>query len=216
MIKEWLEKIKENKLVLGLVLSIVLLASLLALNLVQKKSKSAHSDFPQVAKSAQSLKSGQASSSNDKSATIVVDVKGAVKKEGVYELPAGSRVTDAIQEAGGFADNANKNSVNLAQKLQDEAVVYVAAQGESTQEVAGSSPATDNQAGSASSSQAKVNLNSASREELQTISGIGEKRAQDIIDYRQEHGGFKSVEELKNISGIGEKTYEKIAPEVTV
>lgn len=219
MIEDWIEKIKENKLVVGLVLAIVVLAGALFLNLANGNGRSAKSqaNFPSMASTSQTSQGSTSSaSSSEKSGVIVVDVKGAVKKEGVYELPAGSRVTDAIEKAGGFTDKANKKSVNLAQKLEDQAVVYVAAQGEDVEEVTGPGSSSGGISDSNRSSHAKVNLNTASKEELQTISGIGEKRAQNIIDYREEHGGFKSVEELKNISGIGDKTYEKIAPEVTV
>lgn len=216
MIEDWIEKIKENKLVAGLAVMVLILSLALFASLAHSKSTRSQSDFPQISKTSQASKGNSSLSTAEKSATIVVDVKGAVKNEGVYELPAGSRVTDAIQKAGGFAVNANKKSVNLAQKLEDQAVVYVAANGEAVDEVIDTSSSSGTQAGVSDSSQAKVNLNTASKEELQTLSGIGEKRAQDIIDYREEHGGFKSVEELKNISGIGDKTYEKIAPEVTV
>lgn len=216
MIEEWIEKIKENKLVAGLAVVILILSLALFASLAHQKSSRSQSDFPQISKTSQISRSNSSLSTAEKSATIMVDVKGAVKNEGVYELPAGSRVTDAIQKAGGFAANANKKSVNLAQKLEDQAVVYVAANGEAVDEVIDTNSSSGTQAGASDSSKAKVNLNTASKEELQTLSGIGEKRAQDIIDYREEHGGFKSVEELKNISGIGDKTYEKIAPEVTV
>ncbi|MGT2930289.1 helix-hairpin-helix domain-containing protein [Streptococcus dentasini] len=215
MFDDWIETVKEHKAVTGLVSVLIILVLVLAVNLYGGRQAAS---FPEAVSSSVSQSSSSFGSSSDahkQTDTIVVDVKGAVKAEGVYELPAGSRVTDAIKKAGGFADNANKKTVNLAQKLDDEAVVYVAAQGEEAPEVVASSDNTE-KSSQASDNQDKVNINTASKEELQTISGIGEKRAQDIIDYREEHGGFKSLDELKNISGIGDKTYEKIAPEVTL
>lgn len=163
------------------------------------------------------IKQSQETSSTS-SNRIMVDVKGAVKKPGVYELPAESRVTDAIDLAGGFTAEANQKSVNLAKKLTDEAVVYVATQGEPIDDVGqeASAQGQGDLSGQSSGESDKINLNTATSQELQTIPGIGEKRAQDIIDYREEKGGFTSVDELKNISGIGDKTYEKLKDEVEV
>lgn len=142
---------------------------------------------------------------------ITVDVKGAVKSPGIYDLPVGSRVHDAVQKAGGLTEEADSKSLNLAQKVSDEALVYVPSKGEeaaSQQAVSGTSPST--------SKEKKVNLNKASLEELKQVKGLGGKRAQDIIDYRETNGKFKSVDELKKVSGIGAKTIEKLKDYVTV
>ena len=142
---------------------------------------------------------------------ITVDVKGAVKSPGIYDLPVGSRVHDAVQKAGGLTDEADSKSLNLAQKISDEALVYVPTKGEeaaSQQATSGTSPST--------SKDKKVNLNKASLEELKQVKGLGGKRAQDIIDHRETNGKFKSVDELKKVSGIGAKTIEKLKDYVTV
>ena len=142
---------------------------------------------------------------------ITVDVKGAVKSPGIYDLPVGSRVNDAVQKAGGLTEQADSTSLNLAQKVSDEALVYVPAKGEeSASQQAGSG------APSSTSKDKKVNLNKASLEELKQVKGLGGKRAQDIIDYREANGKFKSVDELKKVSGIGAKTIEKLKDYVTV
>lgn len=142
--------------------------------------------------------------------TIIVDVKGAVQKEGIYELKEGQRINDLIHLAGGFLPEADPKSVNLAQKLSDEAVVYVAKHGENVSVI------TSPSATSASATSDKVKLNTATLSDLQTITGIGAKRAQDIIDYRDANGGFKSLEDLKNVSGIGDKTFDKIKEELSL
>lgn len=143
-------------------------------------------------------------------ASIKVDIKGAVRSEGVYTMTADQRVIDLVEAAGGFLPEADKRSVNLAQKLTDEAVIYVAREGEEI-----SLPqATSFSSGS--SATGKINLNRASLTELQTITGIGAKRAQDIIDYRESIGGFKALEDLKNVSGIGDKTFDKIVGDLTL
>ncbi|KXT76501.1 Late competence protein ComEA, DNA receptor [Streptococcus sp. DD10] len=144
---------------------------------------------------------------------ITVDVKGAVRKPGLYEVRNGSRVNDAVNMAGGLAENAETKSINLAQKLSDEAVVYVATIGEETTMVTVASE-QENQNGNKNSS--KVNLNTATEVELQTISGIGQKKATDIVSYREANGGFKTVDDLQNVSGIGTKTLEKLREYVTV
>ena len=142
---------------------------------------------------------------------ITVDVKGAVKSPGIYDLPVGSRVNDAVQKAGGLTEQADSKSLNLAQKVSDEALVYVPTKGEeSASQQAGSGTA------SSTSKEKKVNLNKASLEELKQVKGLGGKRAQDIIDHREANGKFKSVDELKKVSGIGAKTIEKLKDYVTV
>ena len=142
---------------------------------------------------------------------ITVDVKGAVKSPGIYDLPVGSRVHDAVQKAGGLTEEADSKSLNLAQKVSDEALVYVPTKGEeaASQQVASGTTAS-------TSKDKKVNLNKASLEELKQVKGLGGKRAQDIIDHREANGKFKSVDELKKVSGIGAKTIEKLKDYVTV
>ena len=142
---------------------------------------------------------------------ITVDVKGAVKSPGIYDLPVGSRVNDAVQKAGGLTEQADSKSLNLAQKVNDEALVYVPTKGEeAASQQAGSGAA------SSTSKEKKVNINKASLEELKQVKGLGGKRAQDIIDHRESNGKFKSVDELKKVSGIGAKTIEKLKDYVTV
>ena len=142
---------------------------------------------------------------------ITVDVKGAVKAPGIYDLPVGSRVNDAVQKAGGLTEQADSKSLNLAQKVNDEALVYVPTKGEEA-----ASQQTASGTASSTSKEKKINLNKASLEELKQVKGLGGKRAQDMIDHRETNGKFKSVDELKKVSGIGAKTIEKLKDYVTV
>ena len=219
MIEEIKEKLLENKTlaaVLGIVL--VMLIGFLAWLNVTKTTADAQNDLPALSttfstsSSTSDLKTGS-SSSQTESQKLFVDIKGAVKNEGVYEISNGSRVTDVVKLAGGFTEDADKKSVNLAQKLTDEAVIYVAKVGEAATPIT-NSQTTSNRSTETNSN--KINLNTATLSELQMISGIGAKRAQDIIDYRDANGGFSSVDDLANVSGIGEKTLEKLKSEVTV
>lgn len=220
MIEEIKEKLLENKTlvaVLGTIL--VMLIGFFAWSNVTKTTVDAQSDLPALSttfsasSSASDLKT-ERSSSQTETQKVFVDIKGAVKNEGVYELSSGSRVTDVVKLAGGFTEDADKKSVNLAEKVTDEAVIYVARVGENV------APTTTNSQANGSAQQEessdKINLNTATLAELQTISGIGAKRAQDIIDYRDANGSFSSVDDLANVSGIGEKTLEKLKSEVTV
>ena len=140
---------------------------------------------------------------------ITVDVKGAVKSPGIYDLPVGSRINDAVQKAGGLTENADSKSINLAQRISDEALVYVPTKEETTSQEAHSNASNTKE-------NKKVNLNKASLEELKQVKGLGSKRAQDIIDHRETNGKFKSVDDLKKVSGIGAKTVEKLKEYVTV
>ena len=140
---------------------------------------------------------------------ITVDVKGAVKSPGIYDLPVGSRINDAVLKAGGLTDNADSKSINLAQRISDEALVYVPTKEEATSQEMPSSASNNKE-------NKKVNLNKASLEELKQVKGLGAKRAQDIIDHRESNGKFKSVDDLKKVSGIGAKTIEKLKEYVTV
>ncbi|MEX2804256.1 helix-hairpin-helix domain-containing protein [Streptococcus sp. H31] len=224
MIEEILDKFKGNK---AIWLSVLFCLFIVLLGLIfyglSRQPQTGSGEFPAYQTSFSSSEQAQPSLSDKDSkkqsskAEITVDIKGAVQKEGVYTLPAGSRVSDAVKLAGGLTAEADRNSVNLAQKIEDEAVIYVAVKGENISVIAPVQPSADlGDSSAGDDSNEKINLNTATLAELQTISGIGEKRAQDIIDYRDSKGGFSSVEELAEISGIGEKTLAKLKEEVTV
>lgn len=149
------------------------------------------------------------------SKTIKVDVKGSVKKPGLYELPRNARVDDVLVLAGGLTESADYNSVNFSKKLTDEAVVYVATKDEKISVVPLESKEVTFDDNTVRNDQ-KTNLNMATQTELQQVSGIGSKRAQDIIDYRKKNGNFQSIDELLNISGIGPKMLEKIREELSI
>lgn len=161
-------------------------------------------DFAVVDSTAQAT-SDEAS---QKAADIYVDVEGAVAKPGMYTLPADARVADAVSAAGGLTDEAAAPGVNLAQKLEDGMQVYVPAEGQDA--------ASDAVAAATGSAGSKINLNTASAEQLQQIDGIGPSLSQRIVDYRETHGRFKSVEELKEVSGIGDVRYETLKDAVCV
>jgi competence protein ComEA len=144
-----------------------------------------------------------------KEANLIVDVKGAIKSPGVYEVQPGDRVIDVIEQAGGLHENADSNNINFAMKLVDEMVLYIPIVGEENRIVPVNGGVQDPDDG-------KVNLNKASEAELQTLTGVGPAKAIAIIEYRDQNGGFKKIEELMEISGIGEKTFEKLKDQIIV
>ncbi|MFD2133612.1 helix-hairpin-helix domain-containing protein [Pseudogracilibacillus auburnensis] len=143
--------------------------------------------------------------------SIIVDIKGEVQKPGVYEVDQHVRVSDAISIAGGFTEDADQTQMNLAQRVHDEMVIIVPKEGEEIIAVStpGETTTTDEDRN-------KIRINQATLEEIQTLNGIGPKKAQAIIDYREEHGSFQSVEDLIEVNGIGEKTVENMKESIIV
>ncbi|MBM7645822.1 competence protein ComEA [Scopulibacillus daqui] len=145
---------------------------------------------------------------------VVVDVKGAVKKPGVYHMENDARIMEVISKAGGLNSDADQKQINMAQKLTDEMVVYIPHKGENIEQANG---AAGSQGLSVNSSKDdKVNINTATDEELQKLPGIGPAKSAAIMTYREKSGPFKTVDDLTNVPGIGEKSLEQIKPQATV
>lgn len=168
---------------------------------------------------------GQPGDSGDGTVTentvIYVDVTGAVKAPGVYTLPAGSRVFEAIALAGGAREDASLENLNQAGILQDGQQIRVYTEEEAAQMAQQGSlpslPGAETAAGQKEGQEAsKVNINTAGKDELMTLTGIGETRAEAILAYRQETGGFQAPEDLMQVEGIKEKTFEKLKDQITV
>ena len=144
-------------------------------------------------------------------APLVVDVAGAVNHPGVYALPRGSRVQDAVQAAGGFSPQADPDAVNLAAFIADGMRIYIPKRGVPTPV-----PVSSSGAAPISSPTALLDINTATAEELETVPHIGPTLAERIIEYRQEHGPFHQVDDLLAVKGIGKALLEKIKPYLTV
>lgn len=162
-----------------------------------------------------SHQAGEAHLSNQKTTianqTIVVHVAGAVEKPGVYEMHEGERTYQAVEKAIPKAE-ADINLLNLASHLSDGQKIIVPKKGESLPSELLGQGALPTGEGNTD----KISLNQATKEELKQLPSIGDKRADDIIAYRESHGGFKKIEELKEVSGIGEKTYDKLKDKVSL
>jgi competence protein ComEA len=144
--------------------------------------------------------------------TVVVDVAGWVRHPGVYEMHQGDRVIDALQAAGGAKPGANLTSINLAAVLSDAQQILVTKRGSLGSGAGGDSGG----AGAAGGPGAKININTATLDQLETLPGIGEVLGQRVIDYREQHGPFHSVDDLLNVSGIGPSHLADIKDSVTV
>ena len=142
--------------------------------------------------------------------SIMVDIQGAVKYPGVYSLQEGARLIDAIHAAGGYLANADSRMLNHAMKLPDEFFLYIPREGEDVDLFLPFLPQH-----SEAVDDGKVNINTADAEKLMTIPGIGPSKASAIIQYREEHGPFKSTDALMEVSGIGQKTFERLESLIT-
>jgi competence protein ComEA len=148
---------------------------------------------------------------------VTVDVKGAVHAPGVFTLPGSSRVVEAIQAAGGATEQADLESLNLAQKLLDGSSIVVPLKGQAGGTANGSSSASGSAGGAYSSAQSgKININQATAEQLDGLEGIGSTRAKAIVQYREQNGPFQSVDDLLQVKGIGPKLLEAIRDRITV
>ena len=174
---------------------------------------------------------------------IKVDIKGAVKNPGVYEVEENSRVSDVINISGGLTSEADTSVINLSKNVIDEMVIIIYTKDEINEMKEGSTsikyiekecvcpklendaciedkidniPNNENNSNDKNEANGKVSLNKATLDELMTLDGIGEKKAQAIIDYRNKNNGFKTIEELLEVDGIGSTTYEKIKDRLTL
>lgn len=164
---------------------------------------------------------------------LYFDIKGSVKKPGVYEFTLGDKIIDAINKAGGLTKNATTNNLNLSKKLTNEMVIYVFSKNELTTtkalEPVSNVPEckcetievnncvdknTTNESNNNETS--KININTDSKEKLMTLSGIGSSKADAIIEYRTKNGNFKTTEDIMNVSGISKTIYDKIKDTITV
>ncbi|MDO4267667.1 MAG: helix-hairpin-helix domain-containing protein [Eubacteriales bacterium] len=148
-------------------------------------------------------------------AVFYVYVCGEVASPGVYELTEGQRVYEAVSLAGGFTDSAAEDWLNLAEPVYDGMKIQIPDQKQIAEGAVYGMDA-GGAGGAADRTEQKINLNTASREELMTLTGIGQSRAEDIIRYRTKQGGFRRIEDIMEVSGIKEASFEKIKDRITV
>lgn len=235
MLEEIWEKYQKQIIITGITVTIVVMFFCILVGagrndstdkMIGNNLTSSSSSIQSSSNSATPMASGQDKETHAQrlaSSKIMVDVKGAVKSPGVYEVKSGMRIMDAIEIAGGMTKSADQRNINLATQLSDQQVVYVPIKGEiknsdpsqlsavGSSSISSSSPSTTD-----SSTEKIVNINTASRAELLTLNGVGDKKAEQIINYREQQGEFKSIEDLKQVQGIGDKIFEGLQDAITV
>ena len=157
---------------------------------------------------------------------IVVHVSGAVNNDGIIELEEGSRVSDAIEKAGGLKENAYTKDINLAYKVEDEMKIYIPTidernkYSEENDKDAADNIITNknfkNDSTNIKDKNSKININTATKEQLESLPGIGESTSIKIIEYRNQNGKFKDIQDIKNIKGIGESKFNNIKDKIDV
>lgn len=205
--------IQENKKILFI--SLVLLQLAVILFLVMRKSDGKElNDDPilddWLASEYSSEMVHSSSESESENLIWVVDIKGQVKLPGVYEVDKGMRIHDVVQLAGGVTDEADTTQLNFAQVVEDQMMIYVPGK----EEGGGIIPIV--QSPQQTDSEKLININTADLTKFQELNGIGEKKAQAIIQYRTDHGSFQTIEGLMDVSGIGQKIFDAIKDAITV
>ena len=196
---EWKEKWESWSLaVKGAVIAVVLLLLVAVGGLLPKKEEAVEETEVVVT----TVLAEKTEASTTQETVIFVDIKGAVKNPGVYQMKVGDRVKDALDAAGGLTAEADSQKVNLAKRLEDQMVIVVPKVGEEAEEI----PAGETR--KEATKEGKVNINTATVEELKTLKGVGEKKAEAIIEYRKKNGSFQTKEDLMKVRGIGKKLFE--------
>lgn len=228
------EKIKE--FVLEKKLYFIVAVILLVGGLWLKKGDEAEDSYDNAQKMSQSSSantsasakvnsvSSASNSATTNSKTVTCDISGAVKHQGVYTLKNGARLQELIEAAGGTTGKAQLKAINRAILLKDQDKIHIPYKGEKVESAATAGTGTSTNSTSTSSNSSasnqesgeKVNLNTADVAGLQKLTGIGEKKAEQIIAYREQNGPFKKVEDLMQVSGIGEKTFASLKDQLTV
>lgn len=194
----------DNRKTKMILLCVLLLGCVLTSIAVEHFAKSGVDEMPAVPAAAEQAAQAK---------LLKVYVSGAVQRPGIYDLPAGSRATDAVAKAGGFTELANLEKVNLAKKLKDGSQVNVPSLSAARRKLLQKSGETTTVKTADTAVPEKVNINTADLEQLDTLPGVGRATAQKIIDYRSSHP-FTKIEDLKQVSGIGEAKFAQMQDRV--
>lgn len=224
-IKNWIIEKKNILLIVGAIVGVIFFlqkndqSNSSEANTLMSEQEKSSSSFSSAASSSSSV--SQASSySSSQNKEVTCDISGAVKHQGVYTLKNGARLQELIEAAGGLKSNAQLKAINRAMTLKDQDKIHIPYKGEKVDPattVSGNSTSEKNDASSSSSSDGeKININTASVADLQKLNGIGEKRAEQIIAYREQNGDFKKIEDLMQVSGIGEKTFAALKDQLAI
>lgn len=192
---------------------VILLISVISLKIFFQRSHEKVNQFEEVVMTDSTELMDKIEEGSTDLAKMYVDIKGAVKLPGMYEVTSDMRVLNVIDMAGGLKDTADDSQVNFSQRIEDQMVIYIPIVGEEIPEIQ-----SKQNVGSINNKEEeqKINLNQATKEELMTLNGVGEKKAEKIIEYREENGSFKTIEDLKNVNGFGEKSFESLEKYISI
>lgn len=229
--------IKINKKTLIIIITIIVTALIIAYMLFTKSNDETITNLEEIETNENDTQNNQKETNENK---IIIHITGAIKKEGIYELKENSRIADAIEAAEGLTENANIQDINLAYVLEDGEKIHIPTKEETKQsnnettekntdktttyvtkntgrtEKSASNTENTNNSGntknnnSTTNKNEKININTATQAELETLPGIGPSTALKIINYRKENGKYKTIEDIKKVSGIGDSKYNKI------
>ena len=203
---------KKQKIIIVIIFSIIIIAFLYY---IYTKDKSTFISSEEL--EVENTTEEETEEVEEESQKIIVHVSGAVNKEGIVELDADSRISDAIDKAEGLAENADTKKINLAFKLEDGMKIYIPKIGEEQQTyITKESGIIKEENEDEKEEELMININTASKEELESLPGIGESIATRIVNYRKENGKFSKIEDIQNVSGIGEAKYNNIKNYITV
>ena len=224
---------KKQKIIIGIFIVVV---AIVAIYYSYKQENNFLEETENLEIENQAKEGAEESEETTEKEKIIVHISGAVQNEGIVELESGSRVADAIEKAGGLKENAYMDEINLAYQLEDGEKIHIPTV-EEQKEKENQESKVENESGTGSdgttsrssnssinngsqnektSNQTKININTATEQELDSLPGIGPSTAAKILEYRKEKGKFKTIEEIKEVSGIGESKYEKIKDRITV
>ena len=225
---------KDNKVIIGII-SIIIIIFVCVYFYTRSNMKNEYNEIEDYDILLNETNDETADSTNEESdvdedTKIIVHVTGAVKSAGIVEIKEGSRIADAIEAAGGFADNADISQINLAYQLEDGQKIYIPSINDEktdgsekvlqkeyvTDEPGDEVIVEDEETSVKSKESAKININTADQTELEEIPGVGESTALKIIEYRKTNGKFKSIEDIKNVSGIGDSKFENMKEKICV
>ena len=147
---------------------------------------------------------------------IIIHITGAVKNQGIVEIKEGARISDVINSAGGTTDEADLNKINLAYEVEDGQKIYVPSVNDKVDVESVTQEAGENVIENNKGKNGKVNINTASQTELETLSGVGPSTALKIINYREENGSYEKIEDIKNIPGIGDSKFDSLKDNICV
>ncbi|MDR5658052.1 helix-hairpin-helix domain-containing protein [Serpentinicella sp. ANB-PHB4] len=203
---------KKHKHIIGGIVILIIICFFINEQVIERRKVYVLSEIDENSKKQEEIIIDEENSSPTLSEVIdnnmIVHVEGAVKFPGVYELAGSSRTIDAIEAAGGLLQSADRTRVNLAEKIYDEAFIYIPMYEEEVVVPLHINNRNDNSG--------LININHATKEELQSLPGIGPALSERIVSYREQHGEFSTLEELKSVSGIGENKYTEVESLITL